>query len=285
MVFKLELILGHNQFIGINHVSNDKAREREKKFSKIENVYHVVEMASELGFKSMIIETHPRMLDFLDLYQKNQTFDMDFYLQVPYAVGYIKKMNENGIMGLMSDVISETGISGGSSMALKGLTSFFKRDFFTIAMSILKMEIAPFSEVNIKALLLHNVFTDLLLSLGTADTFREFEAYVRNELSMKPGFNTLNLALLNKRFKEWNVNPSFVMTPVNYGGFSMNPSQEMVEECIKDYNDNLIAMNILGGGAFSVEKAYEYLKSLSINKCVIGASSGEHLSNLADIFK
>ena len=64
----MELILGHNKLIGISHISEERGREREKKFSKVENIYRVVEDASAVGFKNMIIETHPRMLEFLRYY-------------------------------------------------------------------------------------------------------------------------------------------------------------------------------------------------------------------------
>ena len=56
----MELILGHNQFIGVSHISEERAREREKTFSKVENIYRVVEAASAVGLTDMIIETHPR---------------------------------------------------------------------------------------------------------------------------------------------------------------------------------------------------------------------------------
>jgi len=58
----MDLILGHNLFIGVSHISEGRAQERAKKFSKVENIYRVVEAASSVGFKDMIIETHPRML-------------------------------------------------------------------------------------------------------------------------------------------------------------------------------------------------------------------------------
>jgi hypothetical protein len=54
----VELIHGHNQFIGISHISEERGQEREKTFSKVENVYRVVEAASAVGFKHMITETH-----------------------------------------------------------------------------------------------------------------------------------------------------------------------------------------------------------------------------------
>lgn len=281
----MDLIIGHNQFIGINHTSEDRSREREKKFSNIENIYKVVETASELGFGGMIMETHPRMIDFFNYYKDHQTFDIDFYLQVPYVVGYVKKMNENGVMGLMSDVIGQKGILGAGGMALKGATSFLKRDYLSIAMNVLELEVSPFTDINIKALLLHNVFTDLLLSLEVSDAFTTYQDYVKNDLGYPFGFDTLNFSLLSSRLKEWNVKPSYVMTPVNPEGFEMNPSKSAVEESMNHFNSNIIAMNILGGGAFSLSDSKNYLDSFdNIDHAVIGASSRDHLKELIETF-
>lgn len=285
MVFKMELILGHNQFIGISHISDERSREREQRFSKIENIYHVVETASELGYKNMIIETHPRMIDFFNYYKENQTFDMNFYLQVPYAVGYVKKMNEKGVVGLISDLVSQTGFSGAGSLALKGAFNVLKKDYMALAMSVLKLEVSPFKDVNIKALLLHNVITDLLSSLGMSEAFTAYEKYVKDDLGLEPAFVTLNFPMLKNNLEKWNVKPSFVMTPVNHYGYDMNPSKEHVEDTIKDYNGKLIAMNVLGGGAFTVEEADTYLKRLNIDTCVVGASSREHLDELITVFQ
>lgn len=282
---KMELILGHNQFIGISHISEERSREREQKFSKIENIYNVVETASELGFKNMIIETHPRMLEFFNYYKKNQTFDMDFYLQVPYAAGYVKKMNEKGVMGLVQDMVSQTGFSGAGSLALRGVANLVKRDYMALAMSVLKLEVSPFSDFNIKALLLHNVVTDLLSSLGMSDAFLTYEKYVKDELGIDPAFITLNFPLLKTNLKNLGIKPSFIMTPVNPQGYDMNPSREKVEKELKEYNGKIIAMNILGGGAFSVLDSSSYLKNFrNIDHCVIGASSKSHLKELITYF-
>lgn len=279
------MIIGHNQFIGISHTSEDRSREREKKFSNIENIYKVVESASEVGFKGMIMETHPRMIDFFNYYKDHQTFDIDFYLQVPYVVGYVKKMNENGVMGLMSDVIGQKGILGAGGMALKGATSFLKKDYLSIAMSILELEVSPFTDVNIKALLLHNVFTDLLLSLEISDAFTTYQDYVKDDLGFPSGFDTLNFPLLSSRLKEWGIKPSYVMTPVNPEGFEMNPSKSVVEESMANFNGQIIAMNILGGGAFPLRNSKNYLDSFdNIQHAVIGASSRDHLKELIETF-
>jgi ketosteroid isomerase-like protein len=75
------------------------------------------------------------------------------------------------------------------------------------------------------------------------------------------------------------------MTPVNVNGFDMNPSQGDVETAMKEYTGDIIAMNVLGGGAFPLTASAAYVKSFdNVTRCVIGASSKEHLSELKDVF-
>lgn len=281
----MKLLLGHNQFIGISHISDERSRERERKFSDVKNIYNIVENAVDLGYEGMILETHPRMLEFLEYYKKNRTFDIDFYLQLPYVHSYLQKMNEKGLSALIFEIVRHGGLKTTSTTVLKDIINYIKKDYISIGISFLKFEIEPFRDVNIKALLLHNVITDLLLSLGVSKAFQDYCIFVEEKTEMKPGFITLNLKLLEHNFEKWNVKPQLIMTPINLGGYDMNPSKEIVEEAIKKHRGEIIAMNILGGGAFSPTDACAYINSFkNIKYCVVGASSNEHLKGLIDIF-
>ena len=66
----------------------------------------------------------------------------------------------------------------------------------------------------------------------------------------------------------------------------MNPSKEKGETAIREYKRDIIAMNILGGGAFSPEQSYLYLESFdNLKHSVVGALSNEHLKDLIEVFK
>lgn len=282
----MDLLLGHNQFIGISHISEERSIEREKEFSDVKNIYRIVEKAADFGYKGMIIETHPRMLKFLEYYIENKTFDIDFYLQVPYVQGYIQKMNEKGLAGLITEIIKKSGFKAASTMILKNLMNLARKDYLSIATSLLSLEIAPFTEIKIKAILLHNILTDLALSLKMQDVFADYSIYTKDKLKLKPGFITLNFELFKNSFETWDIETPIVMTPINPKGYDMNPSKETVETSIKNYKGQIIAMNILGGGAFSPNDVYSYLQSFhNIEYCVIGASSENHLRELIEIFK
>ncbi len=281
----MDLILGHNQFIGISHISEEKSREKEKIFSDIKNIYNTVEKAYKLGYKGMMIETHPRMLNFLDYYKKNKNFDIDFYLQVPYVQGYIQKMNEKGLSGLAIEIIKRGGIKSSFSLVLSNIINIAKKDYSSIATSALGLEVAPFRNIKIKALFLHNILTDLLLSLQMQEIFIKYIEYLEDKLKVKPGFITLNFPLFKNSFEKWKIDPPLVMTPINTIGYDMNPSKKVVETSIKEYGGEIIAMNVLGGGSSSIRDSYDYLKSFNkIKFCTIGASSEKHLRELRVIF-
>jgi hypothetical protein len=282
----VELILGHNQFIGVSHISEERGRERERKFSKVENIYRVVEAASVVGFKNMIIETHPRMLDFLQYYERNKTFDMNFYLQVPYVQAFVQTINQRGMRGFLSEMIGRAGLAGTSSLALKSAFNLLKKDYLAIALSYFKVEIAPFSEFSVKALILHNTLTDLLMALEVSTAFSAFDQYVNDVLKLDFGLATWNFSLTKRNLERWNLRPAFVMTPVNVKGFDMNPTKDEIEAGLRDYGGTVFAMNVLGGGAYSLPEAASYVKSFdAIKRCVVGASSKEHLQELVETFK
>ena len=282
----MELILGHNQFIGISHISEERSRERNQRFSTPESIYHVVEQAANLGFTGMIIESHPRMIEFLEYYKKTRTVDIEFYLQLPYIQGYLGKINEQGYSGLLKDIIKKSSMKDLSTVVLGNILNAAKMDYLAMATSLLRLEASPFLDVKIKALLLHNVISDLLLSFHLKDAFCDYRQYVEKKLKIKPGIVTLNFHLFKTCLDSWDIPPFLVMTPINPMGFDMNPSQVTVEANLKEYKGKIIAMNVLGGGAFPLNQTYDYLKSFeNVNSIVIGASNETHLKELANVFQ
>jgi hypothetical protein len=282
----VELILGHNQFIGVSHISEERGRERDKKFSKVDNIYRVVEAASAVGFKNMMIETHPRMLDFLQYYERNKTFDMNFYLQVPYVQAFVQTINQRGMRGFLSEMVGRAGLAGTSSLALKSAFNLLKKDYLGIALSYFKVEIAPFSEFSVKALILHNTLTDLLMALEVSSAFSAFDQYVNDVLKLDFGLATWNFSLTKRNLERWDLRPAFLMTPVNVKGFDMNPTKDEIEAGLREYEGTVFAMNVLGGGAYSLPEAASYVKSFdAIKRCVVGASSRDHLKELVETFQ
>lgn len=281
----MKLILGHNQFLGISHTSYSDSGKKDARFSNVENIYSVVEKAADVGFSRMLIEPHPRLIQFIHEYNKRRTFDMKFFLQVPNVQNYVRKMNDGGIAGIISEFRSRLGILGASAALIKGGIMYLRRDYLSLGLVGLKLEVNPFKDLELEGVLLHNVVTDLLLSLGASEVLKEFHDFIIDEYQVTPGFVTLNLPLLTARNQYFDKS-DFIMTPINPLGYDMNPNSPTVENELRSSKSKIIAMNVLAGGSINIEKAASYLNGFeNIDYVCIGASSEGHLREIISQIK
>ncbi len=129
------------------------------------------------------------------------------------------------------------------------------------------------------------MLTDLLMALEVSSVVSAFIEYANDALKLDLGLATWNSVLVRHNLERGNVRPAFVVTPVNVNGFDMNPSQREVETALKEYDGDIIATNVLGGGAVSLEASSAYISAFDrVTRRVVGASSNEHLSQLREAF-
>lgn len=281
----MKLILGHNQFLGISHISESNASAKDRQFSDPSRIYEAVETAYDCGFRSMIIESHPRMRAFMELYEERNNFDMDFILQVPYVSGYVRRMAEGGVKGVAKEIISGVPTLDLVKTGFSVVPKLAKRDYLSLGIKALDLEMSKYDYSGIKGVLMHNVITDILLSLDADRAFGEYFDCVKRRFGTKAGIITLNLPLLVAHLKDWGLTPGMIMSPINPYGFDMNPSREDVERCIRESDYRVLAMNVMGGGSVSLEDAASYIKGLNgIDSVVIGASSRKHMEELVAAF-
>lgn len=274
------ILLGHNQFFGVDHMSQDKARERVNRFSDIQKIIDIIESSSKMGVNGMMLSTHPKTKYIMEAINSRSDLsqNLNFYPLVPYAQGYVRKANEKGVIGLLNDVLEPAGTYTKFKILIKGGTSLLRKDIMNIFGTLIDVELLPFNKSNMKAIFLHNVFTDLALSLKAENLFRFFIDYVEsNYKGVKPAFCTLNFARLVQQFEEWSMDNPLVMTSFNKVGFQMNPSREECERCLREHNADVVAMSTLAAGYLSPKEAYDYLFSLpNIKSVVVGVSTKEH---------
>jgi hypothetical protein len=232
----------------------------------------------------MIIESHPRMRSFMDLYEKDGTLDMEFILQVPFVSGYVRRMAEAGIKGVAKQKISAPKIELVKA-ALGAVPKLIRKDYLSLGVKALDLEMSKYSDYEIKGVLMHNVITDILLSLDAEAAYGDYFDCVKKRFGVKGGIITLNLPMLVEHLDRWGLSPDMVMSPINFYGFDMNPSQADVERCVRSSKFNILAMNVLGGGSVTLPEASSYIKGLEgVNAVVIGASSRKHMEELVAAF-
>lgn len=282
------IILGHNQFIGVDHMSQDRAKTRMEQFSDIQRIIEIIDFSSNMDVNGMMLSTHPKTKTIMDAIRSRPELSkkMSFYPLIPYVQGYVKKANEKGMIGLINDVLEPASISNKFKLVLKGGASLLNRDFMSILGTAIDIELLPFKDVNVKAVFLHNVFTDLALSLNSKEVFELFISHVEDNYGVTPAFGTLNFARLVTKFDEWGIHKPLIMASFNKVGFQMNPSREECERCLSEYDVNVLAMSTLAAGYLKPTEAYEYLFSLpNIKSVVAGVSTQEHAQETFNIIR
>jgi hypothetical protein len=282
------IILGHNQFIGVDHLSQDRARDRVQKFSNVQNVLDIINFFYDCGGTGMMLSTHPSSRTILEAIRSDNRLsnNLNLYPLIPYAQGYIRKANEVGIIGMLDDSLQQVSTTRKFKILIKGGLSYLKKDYIDTLSTLIDLELAPFTGMKMNGIFLHNVLTDLALSFNSQKIFEYYIDYINDNYGVSPAFGTMNFARLAERFDEWGISDSIIMTSFNKVGFQMNPSREECERCLSDYKVNVLAMSTLAAGYLKPQEAYEYLFSLpNIKSVVVGVSSKEHTKETIGMIK
>ena len=273
------IILGHNQFIGVDHLSQDRARNRTERFGDIQKILDVVKSFYELGGTGMMLSTHPKAMTIMEAIgsEAELSKNLNLYPLIPYAQGYVRKANEMGVVGMLKDALEPASTAMKFKILLKGGVSLLRKDFLKVLSTLIDVEMLPFKGFNVRAVFLHNVLTDLALSLKGQSIFEFYIDYIKDNYGAVPAFGTMNFARLVESFDGWGIKKPLIMASFNKAGFQMNPSREECEKCLREHDVDVLAMSTLAAGYLKPKEAYGYLFSLpNIESVVVGVSTKEH---------
>jgi hypothetical protein len=282
------IILGDNQFFGVDHLSGEKGSSKEIHFQDVRNIIQVMEWAYELGAQGVMLSTHPRVEEVCNGIRSSRMLKDEFriYPNIPYVAKYVRDATEKGLVGLIYDVLSRTSISDKFTMLVRGTKNLFKKDFFDMFRTLIDFEMSYFSKLNVRAIFLHNVLVDLIIGLDMNGILEFYADYIANRYGVLPGFGTLNLPILRKKLDACHVENPLIMASFNKKGLYMNPSREAYEDCIRKDDFQLLANGVLASGALKPKEAFDYLFSHSIDlSVVVGASSRNHLEETIGLLK
>lgn len=277
-----KIILGDNQFFGINHMSEEKARALSEKFSDINSITNVIDIAYDSGIKGFMLNSNERANEICDYLRQNALNypDLNLYPSIPYAHKYANLVAEKGILGALMDVILSGNVAKNvTSILTKGGYSFFEKDIIKTMQLLIDIEVNIYRNLNIKVIFLQNIVTDLLLGAGLKDIFIAYHEYIKDKFNAEPGFVTLNLPKLVNLLLDCGIDNPIVCSSINKLGFNMNPDISSYEKTIKEKPFQPIAMSIFASGAINPEQAVKYVcRQPNIKAIVFGASSKQHIN-------
>jgi hypothetical protein len=267
------ILFGDNQFFGVNHMSEEKARQQSMRFQDLQSIIDVLDIAYEEGIRVFMCTTQDRMIDVCGHFRRHMDRypGFQFYPCMPYAHKYANAVTEYGLLGALQRFLPS---SNKFAAIWKGSVSIAKRDVEGIGQLLIDSEMNAFRGLETPVIFLQNIVTDFLLGLGYHEAFQIFCDHVRQKYNAEAGFITMNLPRLLDVLDELGIENPIVCSNINKSGFRMCGGIELYEKTIANRRFRPIAMSVLASGSLRPREAIEYVCRLKkIASIVFGASS------------
>jgi hypothetical protein len=267
------VLFGDNQFFGVNHMSEEKARAQQMRFQDQQAIIDVLDAAYQEGIRTFMCTTHDRVAQLCDYFRANQAKypDYMFYPCMPYAHKYANAVTEHGMLEALKMLLPQEGAMGAM---LKGGVALANKDIATIMQLLIDAEMKMFHGLQTPVIFIQNVITDLLLGLRLDECFRIFHDHVRERYGAEPGYITMNVPRLLDVLDRLGIDNPIVCANINKIGFRMCGGMELYEKTIATRRFRPVAMSVLASGAISPREAVAYVcQQPRIESIVFGASS------------
>jgi len=267
------VLFGDNQFFGVNHMSEEKARAQAMRFQHLEAIIDVLDAAYAEGIRTFMCTSHDRVSEICDHFRANpqKYADYQFYPCMPYAHKYANAVTEHGMIEALRLFLPQ---EGALAAMLKGGIALASKDIETIMQLLIDAEMKMFHDLRTPVIFMQNVITDLLLGLRMNDCFRIFHDHVKSRYGAEPGFITMNVPRLLDTLDALGIDNPIVCANINKIGFRMCGGVQAYESAIATRRFRPVAMSILASGAIAPREAIEYVCAQPrIESIVFGASS------------
>ncbi|WP_299850469.1 hypothetical protein [uncultured Roseovarius sp.] len=277
------LLFGDNQFFGINHMSEEKARAQAMRFQETSAIMDVLDTAYDEGIKTFMCTTHDRIAEVCEIVRANpdRYSDFTFYPCMPYAHKYANAVTDYGMLGAITHFMPEDGFL---KTALRGGAALASKDVDGIAKVLIDAEMKMFKGLKTPVIFMQNVFTDLLMGMGFTGAFRVFHDHVKEKYDAEPAFITMNMPMLVDVLEQEGIKNPIVCSNINKLGFRMCGGLDSYVETLQSGRVRAIAMSVYASGAISAEEAISWISELpNVHSIVFGASSAGNIRNTRDL--
>ncbi len=266
------VLFGDNQFFGVNHMSEEKARAQSMRFQELDAIIDVLDAAYQEGIRTFMCTSHDRVAEICDHFRKHRDKypDYRFYPCMPYAHKYANAVTEHGMIEALRMFLPQ---EGAVAAMLKGGMALANKDIEAIMQLLIDAEMKMFHDLSTPVVFMQNVITDLLLGLRMHECFRIFHDHVRARYGAEPGYITMNVPRLLDALDALGIDNPVVCANINKIGFRMCGGIAAYEDAIASRRFRPIAMSVFASGAIPPRDAIEYVCAQPrIESIVFGAS-------------
>lgn len=272
------LLFGDNQFFGVNHMSEEKARSQQIQFQDLGSIMDVLDAAYAEGIRTFMCTTHDRVGEICDTVRADPAkyADMAFYPCMPYAHKYANAVTDSGIVGAIRTFLPDEGLMDG---LMRGGRSVLRKDVEGIATLLVDAELKMFKGLKTPVIWMQNVVFDLLLGLGFVDAFAIFADHIRSRYHAEPAFITMNLPMALDGLAKAGVDNPIVCVNINKLGFRMPGGVDAYVQAMREREFRAVAMSVFASGAIPPREAIEWVCGLpNLHSIVFGASSPRNIA-------
>lgn len=279
------ILFGDNQFFGINHMSEEKARAQAMRFQDVDNIVDVLQSALQAGAGGFMCTTHDTIAQIATRVRAEPAkWDgFTFYPGMPYAHKYANAVTELGYFDAMRKFLPSEGLV---DAMLRGGKAVLGRDIEGMMTLLVDAEMKMFEGLHTPVIFLQNVVTDLVQGLGVVDAFRIFSDHCKKRYNAEAGFITMNLPMLLPMLKQAGIENPIVCANVNKIAFRMSGGIEGYRAAVKQHPARVIAMSVLGSGAIRPREAIEWVVNEPyVESILFGASSRANIDNTISLIR
>ena len=279
----MKIILGDNQFFGVNHFDLKKGEKTKLKFDTTTKIEAFINDSLEIGLDGFMINSNEKGYEIVNASKFDSAKEIHY--SIPYPHKYASMVNENGMMSLFGHIIKNTSFI---KNLIGGIKLVATQNLKSITPLALNLEVPK----NLKKgsyIYMQNIITDLLIGMGRGDILIEFIKSV-SKMGYKPGIITLNPIMFDKLLKNeqdanW-LEDLVVCFNINKEGFNVFPSLDAVECFIESRPKyKLMGMSVFASGAANIPASINYIKKLNLDYVVFGSSRIENIQKNLEQFK
>lgn len=279
------ILFGDNQFFGINHMSEEKARQQAMRFQHIDAIVEVLQAALQAGVGGFMCTTHDLIHKIADDVRARPSAwqGFHFYPGMPYAHKYANAVTELGYFDALRKFLPKDGLV---DTVLRGSKAVLGKDIESMMTLLVDAEMRMFDGLQTPVIFLQNVVTDLVQGLGFVDAFGIFSEHVRKQYGAEAGFITMNLPKLLPILKKAGVENPIVCTNVNKLAFRMSGGIDGYRRATAEIPARVIAMSVLASGGIRPREAIEWVVNEPyVESILFGASSRANIENTVSIIR
>jgi hypothetical protein len=279
----MKIILGDNQFFGVNHFDLEKGEKTKLKFDTTKKIELFINNSLSEGMDGFMINSNDKGYELIS--ESDFKSSKEIHYSIPYPHKYANMVNETGMLSLLKYCFKESSF-------IKNIIGGFKllstRNIKHLMPLVLNLEVPK----NLKKgsyIYMQNIITDLVMGMGRGDILIE---YIKTVVKMgyKPGIITLNPIMFDKLLKNeqdanW-LEDLVVCFNINKEGFNVFPSLDSVEYFIESRPKyKLMGMSVFASGAANIPSSIDYIKKLKLDYVVFGSSRIENIQKNLEQFK